>query len=80
VAEPGIPGDVAVAGQGVQDEHRVRPVEAAPRLVGDADVRQRLAALERHRADVDEVPVTDRVPLPPRTGGGREDPDGPVGE
>ena len=78
VPETGVPGDVAVAGERVQHEDGVGPVEPSPRLVGDAHVGQGLAALERHRAEVDEATAADRVPLPPRTGGGREDLDGRV--
>ena len=66
---PGTAGsdEVAVAGQGVQNEDGVvaRGGEFAPGLVGDPDVGEVLAALEREGADAGELPVAGRVALTP---------------
>lgn len=67
-------GGVAVAGEGVQDEHRVagRGVQASPGLVGDPHTRQLAAELQAQRAGQrGEAPLPDRIdPGPPRPGDG----------
>ena len=66
-------GGVAVTGPRVAQQHGVRAVgvERAPRLVGDGDVAQRRAAVERERmvgGEREEPPLTRRVAGPPRAG------------
>ena len=88
VTRTGRPGDVAVAGEGVADEHGVRPVgvEGPEGLVGDHGVAELPAALERERAPGahrDEAAAAGLVPLLPGTGrrqGARVGPASEVGE
>ena len=73
VATSGRPGGVAVAGPGVAHQHGVRGVgvEASPRLVGDHDVAQHHAAVEREAAiggEREELAVTRIVARQPGAG------------
>src|SRR5690606_13009577 len=70
VPEAGGPGQVAVAGEGVQHQDGVAAllVEGAPRFPGDANERQAAAALELKRPDPRELAVTGRVAVAPGAG------------
>ena len=64
---PGVAANVAVAGKGVQQKHRVVAgfVELAPRLVCDAEVGEFGADLGAKRAEHCELAVADRVTVSP---------------
>ena len=64
--------DVRVSGERVLDQHRVVAREGAPRLVGHPHRGKLVARLQHHAVEVDELPGTDRISLPPRTGDERE--------
>jgi hypothetical protein len=70
VTRPRLARDVAVPGQRVQDQHRVRSVgsELTPGLVRDPDVGEGAAPFERHRPDRDEPPAPDGITVPPGAG------------
>src|SRR5690554_5877430 len=67
----GRPGQVAVAGQRVQDQNRVAAllVERAPGFPGDADVRKMASAFQVEWADSDEFAVPGRISVAPCSGG-----------